>query len=61
MRNKKWGHMNNNIYEFKTDNKNKNSRDTYKGIHEFRKGYQPRLLKDENRVQLADFNDVLNR
>jgi hypothetical protein len=38
------------------NSKNKNSRDLYKGINEFRRGYQPRnyLTKDENGDLFAD-------
>jgi hypothetical protein len=37
-------------------------RDLYRGINEFKRGYQPRsnLLKDENCDHLADFH-ILNR
>jgi hypothetical protein len=33
-----------------TNNKNKNIRDLYSGINEFKKGYQPtiNIIKDEN-------------
>jgi hypothetical protein len=42
---------------------NKNIRDLYKGISEFKKGYQPRIniIKDENGNLLADPQSVLNR
>jgi hypothetical protein len=35
----------------------------YKGINEFKKGYQPRsnLVKDENGELLADSQNILNR
>jgi hypothetical protein len=44
-------------------NINKNIRDLYRGINEFKRGYQPRnnLVKDENGDVLADSNNVLNR
>jgi hypothetical protein len=34
----------------KSNNKNKNIRDLYRGINELKKGYQPRIniIKDEN-------------
>jgi hypothetical protein len=40
----------------------KNIRDLYKGINEFKGGYQPRnnLVTDENSDQLADSNNILN-
>jgi hypothetical protein len=46
-----------------TNNKNKHIRYLYRGINEFRKGYQPRIniIKDENGNLLADPQNVLNR
>jgi hypothetical protein len=43
--------------------KNKNIRDLYRGINEFKRGYQPRsiFVKDENVDLLADSNTILNR
>jgi hypothetical protein len=43
--------------------RNKNIRDLYRGINEFKKGYQPRIniIKDENGNLLADLQNVLNR
>jgi hypothetical protein len=40
-----------------------NIRDLYRGINEFRRGYQPRnnLVKDENGDLLADSHNILNR
>jgi hypothetical protein len=51
------------INELETNNKNKNIRDLYRGINEFKKGYQPgiNIRKDENRNLLADPQNVLNR
>jgi hypothetical protein len=51
------------INELETNNKNKNIRDLYRGINEFKKMYQPRIniIKDENRNLLADPQSVLNR
>jgi hypothetical protein len=45
-----------------TNNKKKIS-DSYRGINEFKKGYQPRIniIKDENGNLLADPHSVLNR
>jgi hypothetical protein len=50
------------INELETNNKNKNIRDLYRGINEFKKGYQPRInfIKDENGNLLADPQSVLN-
>jgi hypothetical protein len=43
--------------------KNKNIRDLYRGVNDFKKGYQPRsnLVKDENGDMLADSHNILNR
>jgi hypothetical protein len=51
------------INELETNNKNKNIKDLYKGINEFKKGYQPRIniIKDENGNLLSDPQSVLNR
>jgi hypothetical protein len=40
------------------NNKNKNTRDLYRGINEFKRGYQPRnnLEKNKNGDLLADLN-----
>jgi hypothetical protein len=47
-RNKKREYLNDKIYELSTNSKNKNVRYLYKGIIEFRTGYQPRsnFVKD---------------
>jgi hypothetical protein len=51
------------INDLETDNKSKNIRDFYRGINEFKKGYQSRInnIKDENVNLLADPQSVLNR
>jgi sorting nexin-29 len=51
------------INEPETNNKNKNIRDLYRGINEFKKGYQRRIniIKDENGNLIADPQNVLNR
>jgi hypothetical protein len=43
------------------NSKNKNIRDLYRGINDFKKGYQPRsnLVKDENGDLLADSHNNL--
>jgi hypothetical protein len=43
--------------------KNKNIRDLYRSINEFKKAYQPRsnLVKDKNGDLLADSHNILNR
>jgi hypothetical protein len=45
------------------NSKNKNIRDLYRGINEFKKGYQPRsnLVKDENVDVLSESHNILNR
>jgi hypothetical protein len=62
-RNKKREYPNGKINELPMNCKNKNIRDMYRGINEFKKGYQPRsnLVKDENGDLLADSNTILNR
>jgi hypothetical protein len=62
-RNKKREYLKGKINELETNNKNKNIRDLYKGINEFKKGCQPRIniIKDENGNLLADPQNVLNR
>jgi hypothetical protein len=52
------------INELESHSKNnKNIRDLYRGINEFKKGYQPRtdLLKDERSDLLANPHKILNR
>jgi hypothetical protein len=46
-----------------TNSKNKNIRDLYTGINEFKGDYQPRsnILKEENGDLLADSHNILNR
>jgi hypothetical protein len=48
--NKKREYLKGKINELETNNKNKNIRDLYSSINEFKKGYQPRIniIKDEN-------------
>jgi hypothetical protein len=55
-RNRKREYLKGKINELETNNKNKNIRDLYRGISEFKKGYQPRIniIKDENGNLLAD-------
>jgi hypothetical protein len=49
-RNKKREYLKGKIQELARNSKNKNIRDQYRVINEFRRGYQPRsnLVKDEN-------------
>jgi hypothetical protein len=51
--------MKDKINALATNGTNKNFRDHYRGINEFKRGYQPRinLVKDENGDLLADSNN----
>jgi hypothetical protein len=51
------------INELATNSKNKNIRDLYRRINEFKRGYQPRnnLVKDENGDLLADSHNIFYR
>jgi prefoldin subunit 5 len=62
-RNKMREYLKEKINELATKSKNKNIRDLYRGINEFRRSYQPRnnLLKDENSDLLVDSHNILNR
>jgi hypothetical protein len=59
-RNKKREYL---IDELATKSKNKNIRDLYRGINDFKRSHQPRnnLLKDENGDLLPYAHNVLNR
>jgi hypothetical protein len=60
---KKWEYLKNKINELETNSKNKNIRDLYRDINEFKKGYQPRtkMVKEVNGDLLADSHSILNR
>ncbi|KAJ4435014.1 hypothetical protein ANN_23587 [Periplaneta americana] len=60
---KKRDYLKEKLNEVETNSKNKNIRDLYKGIKEFKNGYQPRVnvIKDENGDLLADSPSILNR
>jgi hypothetical protein len=62
-RNKKREYVKGKISELETNKKNKNIRGSYRGINEFRKGYQPiiNIIKDEYGNLLSDHQSVLNR
>jgi hypothetical protein len=62
-RKKKREYLKDEINELETNNKNKNIRDLFRVINEFREGYQPRIniIKDENGNLLADPQNILNR
>jgi hypothetical protein len=51
------------INELATRSKNKNSRDLYRGINYFKKGYQPliNLVKNEDGDLIADSHSILNK
>jgi hypothetical protein len=53
---KKREYLKDKINELEAYNNNKNIRDLYRGINEFKKGYQPRIniIKDENGNLLVD-------
>jgi hypothetical protein len=62
-RNKKREYLKDKINELATNSKSKNIRDLYRGINEFKRGYQPRnnLVKVENGDLLAESHNILNR
>jgi hypothetical protein len=62
-RNKYREYLNDKINELAMNSKKKNFRDLYRGINEFKRGYQPRnnLVKDDNGDLLADSHNILNR
>ena len=51
------------IDELKTNSKTKNIRDLYRGISDFKKGYQPRtdIVKDRNGDLCTDCHGILAR
>ena len=62
-RNKKKAYLKAKIEELETNSKIKNIRDLYRGINDFKKGYQPRtnIVKDEKGDLVADFHSILAR
>jgi hypothetical protein len=62
-RNKKREYLKDKINELESNSKNKNIRDLYRGINEFKKDYQSRsnLVKDEKGHLLADPHKIVNR
>jgi hypothetical protein len=62
-RNKKREYLKGKINDPAANSKNKNIRDMYRGINEYKRGYQPRInvVKDENDDLLADSHNILNR
>jgi hypothetical protein len=61
-RNKRREYLKGKINELEANNKNKNIRDLYRGINEFKKRYQPRInnINVENGNLIADPRNVLN-
>jgi hypothetical protein len=61
-RNKKREYLKDKINELESNSKNKNIRDLYRGITEFKKGYQPKtkLAEDEKGDLLADPDKIVN-
>jgi hypothetical protein len=62
-RNKKREYLKDKIHVLATNSKNKNIRDLFRGINEFKRGYQPRnnLVKVENGDLLVNSHNILNR
>jgi hypothetical protein len=62
-RNKEREYLKDKINELESNSKNKNIRDLYRGINEFKKDYQPRtkLVKGERGDLHADPHKILNR
>ncbi|PNF34303.1 hypothetical protein B7P43_G16291 [Cryptotermes secundus] len=59
--NRKREYLKDKIDELAMNSKNKNIRDLYRGINDFKSGYQPssNLVKDENGDLLADSHNIL--
>jgi hypothetical protein len=62
-RNKKKEYLKVAIEELETNSKIKNIRDCYRGISDFKKGYQPRtnIVKDEKGGVVEDFHIIFTR
>ena len=62
-RKKKKAYLKAKIEEIETNSKIKNISDLYRGINEFKKGYQPRTntVKDEKGDTVADCHSILAR
>jgi hypothetical protein len=62
-RKKKREYLKDKINELESNSKNNIIRDMYRGMNEFKKGYQPRtdLVKDEEGDLLADPHKIVNR
>jgi len=62
-RNKKKAYLKSKIEELETNSKVNNVRDLYRGINDFKKGYQPRsiIVKDEKGELVADPHSIMAR
>jgi hypothetical protein len=62
-RNKKKEYLKAKINELEINSKNKNIRDLYRGINDYKMGYQPRtnVVKDEKSDLVADSHSILAR
>jgi len=62
-RNKKKAYLKAKIEELEINSKIKNIRDLYRGINDFKKGYQPRanIVKDDKGDLVADSHSILAR
>ena len=51
------------VNKLEKNSKNKNIREMYKGINEFKKGYQPRafVIKKHDGTSVADTTSILTR
>ena len=60
---KKKAYLRANTEELETNSKNKNIRDLYTDINDFKKGYQPRcnIVLDEKGDQFADSHSIMAR
>jgi len=62
-RNKKKEYLKAKIDELENNSSDKNMKDLYRGINDFRECYQPRtyILKEENGDMFTDFHVILSR
>ena len=62
-RNKKKAYLKDKIEELEANSKINNIRDLYRGINDFKKGYQPRtcIVKDEKGDLVADSHSIMTR
>jgi hypothetical protein len=62
-RNKKREYLKAKINELEINSKNKNIRELYRGLNDFKKAYQPRtnIVKDEKGDLVADCHSILTR